>query len=291
MDKHLQCIIKIQALWRGYKTRLWLEETRKNYESIFYDIQGNFNTDIEVIWPTNNICLPRFRDPYIPEKIPVGSKEGMLINRFSNDLNNSSHNGHVNNAESSLLPPSNENESNSSTAANSLNNNLQFQQFVDGSVHIQSSEKNGEFSATNPNFFLQCLENSNTHGDRSSSVMVEETASNGNDCSFTQKSEDIQNISSANRFAIDDIVVAESLGIGSNSGIDMQCTGNQHRDKLLGDSWFTEKSLSVNGVEDDLENKTEEELLKLKENFSMELLWIAQAIQSRKAYLHMKSGM
>ena len=55
------------------------------------------------------------------------------------------------------------------------------------------------------------------------------------------------------------------------------------------ESWNSFDSVCTEEQDSDLHS--EHELLKMKENLSLEILWISQAITSRKSYLQMKNGM
>ena len=60
---------------------------------------------------------------------------------------------------------------------------------------------------------------------------------------------------------------------------------------LLTESWLSDKSFMLPSESNvSLDEKSSEELQKLKEELTLELLWIGQAVASRKAYLKLKSN-
>lgn len=278
-------IVKFQALWRGYRTRKWVQETRKDYQDIFTNIQQSFNhVSTQVHWPNRNICLPTFRDrPQSQKRVATCKNDGNEAQKEETRLENS--------------------VSSSGEDATSLNYMSVEQKKTDGAQQpFQHSSTSGDSDRTvtthSEGSFptYNSLKNSSILTNKPPDVDDFEKVSHVS-TEFSVPLSDLQHENddtdaksqSSIPSAMDplDFVETSSTVIEANGGVD--------RRNVLTDSWMTQQSFNVseNGEADmaGLESKSEADLVKMKENLSLELLWIGQAITSRKSYLQMKNGM
>ena len=203
-------ILKIQRLWRGYKVRKKLKETREEYMNIVRHIDNQMGEKTDVFFPFQSLCMPSFgkqsdnyffriRNPgtkYIDENVFLNSK-GLL-----------------------------QGKSNSSESKKKINNDE-----------------------------VVAYHNKNIKLFR------------------TQFSYNVQNCSSP--------LKKEKPAPAKN--VEGKC-------KVLSESWLSNRSFNKEcGFDGDLMVISDNSAALKKEELCLELLWINQAICSRKAYLQMKN--
>jgi len=274
-----------------------VQETRRDYEDICTSIHQNFNLDIRLVWCNSTICFPQFTDNPMPKQTD---------NRFprsgvQEDVDSAENEKNEDNSKSSCSLSDDDDDcsvnfisiaecksnvhsvkkQSKSCGKNLVGRSSERSDQIRKSFHsfptnISNEKKGkdslfGEVNELNP----VCPEVST----RSSVTSKINQNSNHGDC------QDDFNFLNGDSVEMDplEFVETSSRTLESNGFVS---------EGAENDSWMTLKSSGVShdlGV--GLDTKSEADLEKMKENLSLELLWIGQAIISRKSYLKMKNGL
>jgi len=231
-------INKFKALWKGYIVRKRMLQTRKQYEDIFYDIQG---TDgFELTWQGKYLCLPHMK-----EKRDEELGENKVSNLINADVS----------CQTSIVQ------------CNDTPKNNQEDDFNDVMVGTEKCDVISPVKCRNVGF---------TQIDKDIKFIKQDfLPSSIVDKNDLRSSNDLNDLQSSISFSSDQIILPF-----------YNCEKN-----ILTESWLSDKSFAsckVESVTSQLSIKTPFELNKMKEDLLLELMWINQAISSRKTYLTLK---
>jgi len=290
-------IVKFQSLWRGFRTRKWVEETRRDYEDVFTNIQRNFNLDTRLVWCSSIICPPHFSDQLkqtrtdedcpglaLQQKVDVAKKVEHLVESKS-----------------------------SCTLSDDDDCSVNFMSVTKCKSDVDSFEKqsrshsNDNANDTRPSEFSKHTEDTcASHPSTSNETKRKDSLLLGGVDELSSGSAKVS-IRSSDKFDHDSIYGGSEKEFNSLNGVSVEIDALEfvetssrilETDNVLisagveNDSWMTLQSSSVaQDMGTGLDKKSQAELEKMKENLSLELLWIGQAITSRKSYLKMKNGL
>lgn len=292
-------ITKLKAAWRGKQTRSILLETRCEFEEIFNDIEQQYNTDSIIEWTSNNLCYPKIIDT---KKCSTGNSKFNSRNKKDLDFENKKnreYNINENNTSDKIIK---DDELRNSPAGNNSTKN------EGSSIHPAVAESpSSEYITQLVNDMTEKVLTCNSasgsletgDGMNNSPNNNENVSSNKNERRNTSDSGESMNEDSADQNT--DSVELQFNGslvdplefVETSSSLQSNKNTSNNKHNILTDSWVSDKSFDISPTscsEDTTENKSGDKLLKMKENLSMELLWISQAITSRKAYLKMKNS-
>ena len=252
-------IIKLQSIWRGYNARKKLLHTRTEYESIFNEIEncGEQNDSI-INWPNEYLCYPVFN------KGNVKASDKSENNTFDLDsLEDIDGNSNSNNQTDCII-------STDAVICTNCSNS-------ESSVVNCSCTKGPEERDTVVEFMSKNIQTDPPFSDIScqTSLCFEH---NGNLVSSTPRTVLESNNLKTHEFATNEIDMKKTDNGGNRNSPDRP-------------SCSPPPPVSpTHTSEMDLTNSSAKELFVMKEELSLELLWLNQAITSRKTYLKMKQN-
>ena len=248
---NISAIDKFKALWRKYRTKKTIHETRREFENLFYEIQNK--GEYEIQWRYEGLCAPVILD----------KSENQRTDLAERPLSPNRKIGHarkclVNNSETNEGP-----------------NKLNGREIKDASC--QTSFLNLEASHD----FEEKTQVDVSHTDNIDFMSI---ASNG---SRSNKQLTVHNAGSISEVKSRESTCSDLADQSDNNS--RTINNGKNRKNILTESWLSDKSFSsCSEHEPELNGKTTEELRLLKADLMLELLWINQAIGSRKTYLHLK---
>lgn len=267
-DYHESCC-RLQAVWKGYRLRKIMLETRNEYLTIFKEIESEFMGNTIPEWPYKTLCTPVFRSMEEVKNVKDNIERHTKVSHqdFNDDSTNS------NSPESSVqnvTEPANVVNCSSSSTSNEHvtsidDKSCQTSLCLDG---IQNEEGGT---------LLMHVQAELPHTVECSTLGVEDMhSSTPKDTPYTspKRNSPIDNITHTETKNDNNEIPVKQCNLNSNHNID-----------LLTSSWLSDTSFTL---EKSTNEKSVSELKKLKEELSLELLWIGQAISSRKTYLRMK---
>jgi len=306
IDKNISIL---QATWKGKQTRSILLETRSEFEEIFYEIEQECNTGNTIQWTSNNLCSPK-----------ITKKEKSIVNKISPSKTEKSN---LDAAVQSVKDWIEENNTNREDSDKDLDTYSYSKIVYDNKSTTGSRQKKKTSGLVEQSVFLTDDKTKQVVTSNSIEKSIESNHTNSSeveiDDSVSKRLDKNDEIFNSGEPHIDDSVIQESVELKESSSdpnresvevnfnesaieplestkinvsVEHNTTSRKfHKEKhnILTDSWMTEKSFDATGTITNTDDKSKEELLKVKENLSMELLWIDQAITSRKAYLKMKN--
>lgn len=297
----------IQAAWRSYYTRKCILQTRREYEEIAKEIERGLNetyAHVTVVWPRRTLCCPRFIAPV--SSVDSGSR--VTTSQRNNGIQMLKNNNHLS------APQQNEEET--SLVPNCL---LVGDQVTE---HHQKSKEVEEPSSSNqdlrhrlnslvPPFYDDIAAASDStetiHGDQDKTKTITSNNNkinyNNNNCRHDEL--DDNNKSTPNHVAakhsnIDNVepVVTDSVCYSpGNDNVSGVCARKTRDDPpsatgngVLTDSWMSDfESTRIDSpLPPQLSHERNAE--SVQKELLLELIWLQQAIQSRKVYLRMKNS-
>lgn len=250
---NISAIDKFKALWRRYRAKKTIHETRREFENLFYEIQKE--REYEIQWRYEGLCAPVIVDK-------SGSQRTDLAER---PLSPNCRTGH---ARKCLV---------SQSETNKEPNNLNDREIKDASCQTSFLNLKGshDFEVKNQ------VDVSHTNTNNIDSISIASIGSRSN------KQLTIHNAGSVSEAKDRENICSDLVDQCDNNT--RTRNNDKNRKNILTESWLSDKSFgSCSEHEPELNGKTSEELTLLKEDLMLELLWINQAIGSRKTYLHLK---
>lgn len=285
----------IQAAWRGYRARKYILQTRIEYEKIVKEIEGSLFsvTPCNVTWPSKYLCYPKFLSCQKESVQNDISKWTCTTIAKSQDITR------TNNCCCNVIKTPQSLEQDIGTQTSLSVNKEEEVESSTYSLSLSCVEKEeGEDNEEDIDFMKETEYFHN--GENSPVVTVSDSHVENADVQLIKHKEDLQHENDTYRKRKnentqgnfegenDEIPLGKDEFPISQVEVKIENVDPEHNVEpvvpyLLTDSWNTEKSFgSITSVCD------KEKVRKEQNDLVLELLWIQQAIESRKGYLRIK---
>lgn len=281
-----------------------IEETRKQFENIFHEIESKLSDThtVHIEWKSDrNICTPRFHPP-----LNNNCETNEELKTLTAPASQQQHNA-FNTLSSTDDEDEGEDEGEVKVNYISVETSHLFEQRSrDDDDDDEDNDDDDDIGARvalekSDRLMSETLEmDTEEHGDdESGDKVTSECISTALDPS-THCSSNLETHVERDCMSTPDPMDASSMifDVKEKDNSTLLQDGCEKGGVVLTDSWMTQHSFNMDTTtttmsheEAECESKSDEELLRMKENLSLELLWIGQAITSRKSYLQMKNGM
>ncbi|XP_050415095.1 uncharacterized protein LOC126829337 [Patella vulgata] len=289
-------VIRLQAHIRGVLTRKWMKKLRQDFEELCNNIERK---PLEIEWPSNNICSPRIRNTK-QRKNKNASKETSSKNIVScSDKNIVSCSE---NTEKLSVEIQTDFDTCGSPFLHVHQQNMDSSERTGSEKHFENqtnnrgSEQNlnkAKISTSEDRKFLpeSSVNNRNTHFDPNRHF---EQIDNGTGTYSGYHDVDVipQKDSPDKQVELTDLKTVEGRDVDLST--QEQSVRRGGLDNSVNDDtsvWDPDNSSFQSHTDVKKLTTDKKDLAELRKNLAMELLWIQQAIQSRKNYLKLKDEM